>query len=1044
MKLKTESINRLFILLFALVMLMPVSMSAQTEYALWIGGTQVTSDNAQNITGENISGTVSYEASTKTLTLRDAVVTGNTISGGCIISGLDALTIAIAGYNTITTNDSCTAIRADAPGNQTLTIVKAEDDCTLYFDCPRVIRCFSSLTITDLFWEGEYTYGLAEFEDGTSLNTLKDAEGQEVSYATLTDVMSTPSMYPDYDQEKGQAGFGFEGDPNWEIRYSIDYVDESTPDVTNARYNMMDEGFVPLLGPCTVTGWRVVGNNTSPVVTGKLFNFAETWLEMMEGEVAGVPALVPAADPDDDLQIDYTDNDEQVANYIGDGLVEAVSAGTTTFYVSVWGGDLTPYTVLNGESMHFTVNVSSYGLRVSSENVTDVPVTKSNMDDVLGDGGSVQFDGHNRLVLNSAQLTSVELGSENTLPDDGLVVYLEGENTIENSFGAAFIAQQVNSTPKLTLQTGSDAPGSLTYTCTTADRDATVCQGFDVTYKDHLALLEDGNTLTVKVPLGLIVDQVGTPATVTYTSSPAGSDTTPLDNDIVDKILYTLDDNGTPGALDGYDGNEHAIVFNTTMTDEAVAAINTDEVIPGSAAYAAAFKGMTFIVPAGKGEITLKLKSAPGYAFHVMVGSQTPVEAVSPGDYDDVVVPFACSEASYVKIYLVAMAADARMAGIDDDRRAGPKATVSGGIGGMSVSSSLISVAPSASSQYRIMGAGDYSLEGRHIIVSTADVTDLADNAFGFSHAAPSAGLTRRVPDAGHITYIDASNTMITGKHYSRLEGAFKDVPEETFIYLPAGNTAEGKNFIIGGVCQDMTLAPDSEEEFEVAETFTASQATFDRLFQQSTNADEYYTVFLPYSLTATAETGDFFAYESFDDVKAVVKMKKLEPASETSATLTLDANKAYFFKPAATAALEPMLCVDVEKQIVASDPADESEPEGLHGVYKYYEWTSKPSSVFSFTTTEQGSIRVGEFAKVDKGMTLKPFQAYLRIHASEAVESLVIDWGDGTTGIGSLTLVPSPEGKGGEWYSVDGLRLNGKPTRRGVYIHNGNKVVIK
>lgn len=1042
MKLKTESINRLFILLFALVMLMPVSMSAQTEYALWIGGTQVTSDNAQNITGENISGTVSYEASTKTLTLRDAVVTGNTISGGCIISGLDALTIAIAGYNTITTNDSCTAIRADAPGDQTLTIVKAEDDCTLYFDCPRVIRCFSSLTITDLFWEGEYTYGLAQFEDGTSLNTLKDAEGQEVSYATLTDVMSTPSMYSAYD-DQGQPGFGFEGDPNWEIRYSIDYVDESTPDVTNARYNM-DEYNVPLLGPCTVTGWRVVGNNTSPVVTGKLFNFAETWLEMMEGEVAGVPALVPAADPDDDLQIDYTDNDEQVANYIGDGLVEAVSAGTTTFYVSVEGGDLTPYTVLNGESMHFTVNVSSYGLKVSSPQLTDVPVTKSNMEDVLGDGGSVQFDGHNRLVLNSAQLTSVELGSENTLPDVGLVVYLEGENTIENSFGAAFIAQQVNSTPKLTLQTGSDAPGSLTYTCTTADRDATVCQGFDVTYKDHLALLEDGNTLTVKVPLGLIVDQLETPATVTYTSSPGGSDTTPLNNDIIDKILYTLDDNGTSGAPDGYDGNEHAIVFNTTMTDEAVAAINTDEVIPGSAAYAAAFKGMTFIVPAGKGDITLKLKSAPGYAFHVMVGSQTPVEAVSPGDYDDVVVPFACSEASYVKIYLVAMAADARMAGIDDDRRAGPKATVSGGIGGMSVSSSLISVAPSASSQYRVMGAGDYDRIGRHIVVNATDVTDLADNAFGFSPVASARG-AHRTAVSEHITYIDASNTMITGKHYSRQEGAFKDVPEGTFIYLPAGNTAEGKNFIIGGVCQEMTLAPDSEEEFEVAETFTASQVVLNRVFLQSVNADEYYTIFLPYSLAITTEAGDFFAYDSFDDGKAVVKMKKLEPASETSTTLTLDANTAYFFKPAAAiTVLEPLLCVDVEKQAVVSDPADESEPEGLHGVYKYYEWTSKPSSVFSFTTTEQGSIRVGEFAKVDKGMTLKPFQAYLRIHASEAVESLVIDWGDGTTSIGSLTLVPSPEGKGGEWYSVDGLRLNGKPTRRGVYIHHGNKVVIK
>ena len=480
------------------------------------------------------------------------------------------------------------------------------------------------------------------------------------------------------------------------------------------------------------------------------------------------------------------------------------------------------------------------------------------------------------------------------------------------------------------------------------------------------------------------------------------------------------------------------------MTDEAVAAINTDEKVPGSDAYAAAFKGMTFIVPAGKGDITLKLKSAPGYAFHVMVGSQTPVEAVSPGDYDDVVVPFACSEASYVKIYLVATAADARMAGIDDDRRAGPKATVSGGIGGMSVSSSLISVAPNASSQYRVMGAGDYDRIGRHIVVNATDVTDLADNAFGFSPVASARG-AHRTAVSEHITYIDASKTMITGKHYSRQEGAFKDVPEGTFIYLPAGNTAEGKNFIIGGVCQEMTLAPDSEEEFEVAETFTASQVALNRVFLQSVNADEYYTIFLPYSLAITTEAGDFFAYDSFDDGKAVVKMKKLEPASETSTTLTLDANTAYFFKPAAAiTVLEPLLCVDVEKQTVVSDPADESESEGLHGVYKYYEWSSKPSSVFSFTTTEQGGIRVGEFAKVDKGMTLKPFQAYLRIHASEAVESLVIDWGDGTTGIGSLTLVPSPEGKGGEWYSVDGLRLNGKPTRRGVYIHHGNKVVIK
>ena len=30
------------------------------------------------------------------------------------------------------------------------------------------------------------------------------------------------------------------------------------------------------------------------------------------------------------------------------------------------------------------------------------------------------------------------------------------------------------------------------------------------------------------------------------------------------------------------------------------------------------------------------------------------------------------------------------------------------------------------------------------------------------------------------------------------------------------------------------------------------------------------------------------------------------------------------------------------------------------------------------------------------------------------------------------------------KWYTIDGLPLQDKPTRKGVYIFNGNKVVIK
>lgn len=31
-----------------------------------------------------------------------------------------------------------------------------------------------------------------------------------------------------------------------------------------------------------------------------------------------------------------------------------------------------------------------------------------------------------------------------------------------------------------------------------------------------------------------------------------------------------------------------------------------------------------------------------------------------------------------------------------------------------------------------------------------------------------------------------------------------------------------------------------------------------------------------------------------------------------------------------------------------------------------------------------------------------------------------------------------------GPWYSLDGVKLDKAPTRKGLYIHNGKKVVIK
>jgi hypothetical protein len=57
------------------------------------------------------------------------------------------------------------------------------------------------------------------------------------------------------------------------------------------------------------------------------------------------------------------------------------------------------------------------------------------------------------------------------------------------------------------------------------------------------------------------------------------------------------------------------------------------------------------------------------------------------------------------------------------------------------------------------------------------------------------------------------------------------------------------------------------------------------------------------------------------------------------------------------------------------------------------------------------------------------------------------MDFGDGTpTAITDLRLAgdatSSPSSNA--WYSLDGRRLQGTPTQKGVYIHRGRKIVVK
>ena len=77
--------------------------------------------------------------------------------------------------------------------------------------------------------------------------------------------------------------------------------------------------------------------------------------------------------------------------------------------------------------------------------------------------------------------------------------------------------------------------------------------------------------------------------------------------------------------------------------------------------------------------------------------------------------------------------------------------------------------------------------------------------------------------------------------------------------------------------------------------------------------------------------------------------------------------------------------------------------------------------------------------------MTIGSCRALFRLGggAQAKVRAFSLSFGDDeATGI--ISVPADPSASTDAWYSLDGVRLNGKPTQRGVYINNGRKIVIK
>lgn len=161
--------NIVFALLMCFTMMLivlPAKVSADdvTQYDLWVGGTQVTSENASAVTGDGITGDVSFDPETGTLTLSNATINGYTEYDGRdvnIYSTLKDLTINLVGKNAVGSVDngvfSSDLGIADDEGNVTISgsdgaelDVYANEDA-VYADEKLLIEDLSLIARADLY-----------------------------------------------------------------------------------------------------------------------------------------------------------------------------------------------------------------------------------------------------------------------------------------------------------------------------------------------------------------------------------------------------------------------------------------------------------------------------------------------------------------------------------------------------------------------------------------------------------------------------------------------------------------------------------------------------------------------------------------------------------------------------------------------------------------------------------------------------------------------------------------------------------------------------
>lgn len=292
------------------------------------------------------------------------------------------------------------------------------------------------------------------------------------------------------------------------------------------------------------------------------------------------------------LPLTWSSSDEGVATVNASGVVTIVGAGETVISAAFAGND-----TYGANTISYTLTVNKYQPNVAFA-VTAITA-------ILGE------------PFTSPKVT--------TTPKDLPLIYTSSDETVASV--------DANSGEVVLLGVGTTKIKAI-YTASQNYHSAS--SYYDLTVEDEESLLDP-----IEEDKDYLMDEE-------YFINADGTEVD-LSNTIVNDILFTLKNQDSPEG-DGFDPDLDCIVLNTVVAVSTVNSLVEKGLLPGTDEYAAEFTGLTFLMPAGEGEIIVTSQELNGVYLMVKVGKEKPV-AISMPEMGDYSIPYKSNAKTYVYLW---------------------------------------------------------------------------------------------------------------------------------------------------------------------------------------------------------------------------------------------------------------------------------------------------------------------------------------------------------------------------------------------------------